>query len=753
MNSLPLSDDQYFQLIDISPVAFRLCRIDGTILYVNQAFTDMLGYDAEELAGKSSCELVPEAYRAESRQRVEQLIVGGSYRPLEKKLLHKDGSPVDVRVNGLLVEQGGERFVWSVIEEISERKRAEEEMKLAQFVMENAPVNITLLDVDARIRYVNKTACETLGYSREELQQMSIPDIDPQFPMEAWKKIWQELKTNKSANVETEHRRKNGEVFPIEVSANYIEFDGTAYNVAFDRDISARKNAEMALLKSEKELRRIFDQLQDTYYRADTTGCIEVASPSVQSLIGLDPDAIVGRYLADFYVEEDGREKFLAAMQESGGSVRNYEAEVRRADGLKIWVSTNARYIYNDGGEVIGVEGIIRDISERKHLEHQLIHSQKMEAVGTLVGGIAHDFNNTLAAIQGNAYMAQLQLAGNSEVGDFLDRIEQLSDRAAEMVRQLLTFARKDQVSKKPFSLNSFMMDGFRLAKSAIPENIEHSFDLCPDELIVNGDTTQLQQALMNLLNNASHAVRDKPNPQIRCSLYPFEITEAFTVKYPEAKGKEFARLSVADNGCGIAKHELTKIFEPFYTTKDVNEGTGLGLAMVYGSIQTHGGMIEVESDVGEGTVVHIYLPLDSSKIAHPEQEKISITKGNHELILLVDDELDVRSTIGNVLQTIGYRILQAENGMDAVELFREHYDEIDLVLSDVVMPRMNGIEAAAQMRLMKANVPVIFMSGYDKSMVENSANAMERSALLSKPFSYEVLSKQIRTLIDAPGK
>ncbi len=513
--------------------------------------------------------------------------------------------------------------------DITERKRAERGMELIQFVMENASVNITFLDANARIRYVNKAACETLGYTKEELLGMSIPDIDPFFPSDVWDEHWKKLKNCKTGSFETKHQRKNGEIFPVEVTAKYIEFAGKAYHVAFDSDVS-----------------------------------------------------------------------------------------------------------------------------ERKYLEEQLLQSQKMEAIGTLVGGIAHDFNNMLAGIMGNTYLAKMHAADIPKLLNNIETIDTLSNQAAEMVRQLLTFARKDRVKMQSLSAASFLKEAVKLACTAIPANIECLCETPSEDMRIHIDPTQLQQVIMNLMNNAKDAVENIRDGKIICSLKPYSADMDFRLRYPTCEGHEFACLSISDNGCGIRKEVMDRVFEPFFTTKEVDKGTGLGLAMVYGAVQNHQGAIEVESVFGQGTAFNIYLPLAPVSVSSEAEEEtvpsFEPAMGQSELILIVDDEEQLREVIKAVLQKLGYRVLTAVDGMAAVKLYKEHANQIDLVILDVVMPKMGGVEAARLIRQSNPRVPIMFATGYDKEQALKAQQEVANSLVLNKPFSVESLSQTIKQLLDS---
>ena len=403
--------------------------------------------------------------------------------------------------------------------------------------------------------------------------------------------------------------------------------------------------------------------------------------------------------------------------------------------------------LYDEQGELIGVVGSGRDVTRERELEIQFLQAQKMEAIGTLVGGIAHDFNNMLAGISGNIYLAKSALVEASPARMHMDRIEDLSFRATDMISQLLTFARKGDVDLRVFDISSFIKESFKLYTASLPENIHLDTALSSKPLLVKGDATQFQQILVNLLGNARDALDGVENPVIQVNLDSFFADEAFLNTHQELQCQHFAHLCVHDNGCGIASEHLDNIFEPFFTTKEVGKGTGLGLSMVYGAVKTHKGVVEVHSEFGCGTEVHIYLPLEQSADAKPvlKDAELEVEQGNGEGILLVDDDAQVLETGQDVLQSLGYRVFCAANGLEAIALYKSHQHEIALVILDMVMPKMGGVEAAQQICAFDDRAKVIFSTGYDKDRQENPTGFMDNKAILSKPYTIPELSRIIQ--------
>jgi len=398
-------------------------------------------------------------------------------------------------------------------------------------------------------------------------------------------------------------------------------------------------------------------------------------------------------------------------------------------------------------------ENLKREIEEHQTTSHALRESearfyqaQKMEAVGTLVGGIAHDFNNMLSGISANLFMLKRKTEQNPEIDSRVENINQLVGSAADMIRQLLTFARQESVEYKTFDLLPFISESFKLASVSISPKVSLSYDFQKESMWVKANGTQLQQVLMNLINNARDAVKHCKTRQIKVTLQRLENPLDLKRKFPEVKGDAFAKLSVSDTGNGIEVEKLNKIFEPFFTTKKAGEGTGLGLAMCYGAIESHGGTIEVESNIGKGTTFHIYLPI----LNDAEEELLHNTlqdavRGNGECILLADDDPILAKIQRESLTALGYKVIQTTNGQEAVEVMQQRGDEIDLAILDVVMPVLGGVAAARKIRKIK-DIPTIFVTGYGQEETLNGTNLpTPDDFILDKPFTIDELSHAVR--------
>ena len=422
----------------------------------------------------------------------------------------------------------------------------------------------------------------------------------------------------------------------------------------------------------------------------------------------------------------------------------------KRKNGEVYPEQIHIRAIRNDQGDISNYAAVFSDITDQIKLENRLRESQKMEAVGTLVGGIAHDFNNILAAITGNLYLIKKDVEDRPKVAEKIASIEDESFRAAKMIAQLMTFARKDIVHMEEISISDLFKAAYQLAHVTVPESVKLEWNNAPEELKVRADENQITQIILNFVNNARDAIEESEKPEIKVNLSKVTPDDGFRNRHPSASADFYACIEVSDNGVGIAKDTLSHIFEPFYTTKSVGKGTGLGLAMVYGSIQQHGGIIEVDSETGKGSRFRIYLPLiDGGDVKLPEDKTWSgVALGNGETILVVDDEDIVRNVARDLLSSINYKVLEAADGASAIDIFKANRVDIGLVILDVVMPRMGGVQAAEIIRSVSPNMPIIFATGYDQDSVLEGVADWSNIAILGKPYRVKQISMAIKELI-----
>jgi PAS domain S-box-containing protein len=390
---------------------------------------------------------------------------------------------------------------------------------------------------------------------------------------------------------------------------------------------------------------------------------------------------------------------------------------------------------------------VLRHRNAEDVLEQQLRQAQKMEAIGTLTGGIAHDFNNMLAGMLGTVYLVRKDLQDNPEAQAKLTRIEDTGFRAADVISQLLTFARKGEVHMQPLALSSFLKETIKMARSGVPADIHLTLDVPTDACVVKGDATLLQQVLLNLVTNAKHAVANNQQAEINVTLDRIEPDAAWLEKHSQHASRHYARLSIVDNGCGMDEEIRNKIFDPFFTTKPAGEGTGLGLSMAYGAVQSHEGVIEIESEPGKGSSFHVWLPLIDEQQTTPQSGKEHVLSGNGETILVADDEPSVREVVQELLESMDYRVLTADDGAAAVQLFEQHQETIRLVVLDVVMPQLGGVDAALQIRESNPHIPVVFQTGYGEDLVRQN---LTNSCILTKPVDIAEFSRVLRVMLES---
>jgi len=611
----------------------------------------------------------------------------------------------------------------------------------------NRSVELVIDPEDGRIIEANRAAEYFYGYDREVLKSMKISDINilPEAEVVAEMERASQEQRN---HFFFKHRLASGDIRDVEVHSGPIQWNQKRALYSIVHDITVRVEAEERLRK----LSQAVEHASESVIITDRNGVIEYANPAFSSITGYSTSEAIGNTPSILKSGQQSPQFYEHLWRTiTSGMVWKRQLIERRKDGTLYPVVMSIAPIFDSQGEITHYVGIQQDMTEQEMLEQKFHQAQKMDALGTLVGGIAHDFNNMLAGIGGNIYLIKGSLKDMPDVEERLENIEGLTSRATSMIKQLLAFARKGNVETTSFGLTSFINEVSRLSEASIPESINFRINRCPEELVVRGDTTQLQQVIMNLLNNARDAVADIENPTITLSLDEYIADEDFKKKHDELVANRFARLTVEDNGCGIPPGDMEHIFEPFFTTKEVGFGTGLGLSMVYGSVSSQGGTVNVESEPGKGARFEVYLPLLDEALPagiSPGSEKM--VKGKGELLLVCDDNSELREMLRSVLERINYRVVLAADGLEAVECFRTAMKEVSLVIMDVVMPELSGVKAYERIRGIDPDARVIFVTGYDRDEALKGEILPEEYLVLSKPYNFNQLSRIIREQIEA---
>jgi len=501
-----------------------------------------------------------------------------------------------------------------------------------------------------------------------------------------------------------------------------------------------------ALRESQEKYRLLVENQADMLFKVDGSGRFLFVSPSYCRTFGMSEEELLGEEFLPM-VHEDDREPTRQAMANLRLPPHTAYVEQRALtkNGWR-WLSWSDSAILDEQGEVVEIIGVGRDITQRKDLEEQLFHSQKMQAIGHLAGGIAHDFNNILLAMIGYLRFALDKLGADDPVRDDLLQIQKGTRQAHSLTKQLLAFSRQQVLRPVNMDVNVAVEDMLKLLHRVIGEDIELAFDPGHEIGVIHADPSQIEQVVLNLCINARDAIRSQGRVVIHTA--NADLGEAFCRLNSWARPGSYVTLSVKDDGVGMDQETRARIFDPFFTTKQLGHGTGLGLASVYGVVHQHDGMIRVESEPGTGSTFTVYIPRVRGDVeAQPDPEPAEFAGSDRTLLVAEDNDM-VRTMTTSILKNAGYRVLPAANGDEGLEIFRRHADEIDLALLDVVMPGMSGHELRDSLHDIRPDLPVLFTSGYDPQTVETHLEAGGGDELLSKPYEPEELLGRLREML-----
>jgi len=514
----------------------------------------------------------------------------------------------------------------------------------------------------------------------------------------------------------------------------------------------AEMQAIAALRETEARYRALVQHL--TYgilWAEEPSGKLIDVNPALARMLGYESPADLMRVESTerLYCDPAERSKLLTDYMNRGRL--DATIEWKHKDGRTITLHATGRKTMGPDGKLECLEVMLEDITERKILERQLVQAQKFEAIGQLAGGVAHDFNNMIGAILGWADLGLEETELGSRLHRHFQKVRQQAERAASLTRQLLAFARRQILEPRDIDLNKTVIETVSLLEKVIGSNIEIKANLAPDLHVVRADPTQIEQVLMNLCINARDAMPTGGALLIETS--NVQLDERFCAVQPLARPGNYALLSVADTGTGMDPGTLDRIFEPFFTTKELGKGTGLGLATVYGIVRQHGGFLNVYSEVGDGTTFRTYLPVSEARptVAEPIEEPGSVAGGS-ETILLAEDHEGLRQLATEALMNLGYRVLVASDGEQALQLFDHNAAEIQLALLDIMLPKVSGPEVYARIRNAKPDLRAIFATGYSPDFTLLQEVQLAGAPVLQKPYTSRLLARKVREVLDQPS-
>ncbi|HTH51346.1 MAG TPA: PAS domain S-box protein, partial [Pyrinomonadaceae bacterium] len=623
----------------------------------------------------------------------------------------------------------------------SEARARETEEQFRSF-FELGGMGMAIISTDSHFIAVNDALCDLLGYKRSELLEMSWVEVTPEGERDVAKERFASVIAGDVPGYFLERQivRKGGDIHYATVSLKGVKnADGKPqYVIAVVQDVTSRTFAEQALRTSEERYRDLIENAHDIIYTHDLEGnCLSV-NAAVERVIGYTPEEALNLNIKDAVLpHEVHRVEDMIRRKINGETVTSYELEMRAKDGRTVTVDVNTRIIYRDH-KPVAVQGIARDITGRKRLEEQLLQAQKLESIGRLAGGIAHDFNNMLTAINGYSDLALRRMHEDEPVRTYIEEIKKAGERSALLTSQLLAFSRRQILHPEMIRLNDVIDDTTNLLQRLIGEDIELVTRCKPSVGAIKFDPGQLSQILMNLAVNARDAMPNGGKVTIETSnvFVDPDLASGHVGLLPGP----YVLLSVSDTGTGISPDIQEQIFEPFFTTKPVGKGTGLGLATVYGIVRQSGGRIFVYSEEGHGTTFKIYIPrvAEGPVETHTPTTAERLLAVGTETILLAEDEQLVRALSRQVLESCGYRVIEAKDGVEAYDILRNGSDDIELLITDVIMPRMGGRELAERLRETRPDLPILFASGYTDEAVVRHGMLDDGMNFIQKPFTID---------------
>jgi PAS domain S-box-containing protein len=729
--------ERFAQLFNVAPLPTALVRMrDRTFVEVNQMYLELFAVTVKQVIGKTA----PEAGIIADSAGREALFAGAATAGrVEQELVVRgaDGRAHTLILSGEVTELDGEQLLMVSCKDVTAWRRAESDADAADKQLHELAemIDASFWVVDAAtgdVLYVSPGYERIWGRTRQEYMENSQGWITAVHPDDRIRVA--EALGRGDKRMEFRIVKPDGSVSWL--SDRMVEIRDEAGNLlrlaGISEDITARKEAEAKAFASDELFRSFATAIDEVIWMIDAAShAVLYVSPGYEKVFGQPADeTLTSMEVWADAIHDDDRERALQGLGDVK-AVHNDRFRIVRPDGSVRWIDMKAFPVRDERGKVTRIAGISRDVTEILRVEQGLQQAQKLESVGLLAGGIAHDFNNILCVITGNAETLGEELADDHAGRAMIDEIQLATDRASSLTRQLLAFSRKQIVKPVVIELNRAVDDARRMLRRILGENIELRVALDPDAGSICIDPAQLTQVLMNLCVNARDA-----------------IGTSGTITVETRTERDTALLVVSDSGHGMTEEVKRHVFEPFFTTKEVGRGTGLGLAVVHGIVEQAGGTIELESELGKGTTFRIRIPVVGRTPAAKVTGRIQV-EGGREWLLVVDDDEHVRGAAARALKRLGYNVVEACDGVEALKLIKNPAQPIDMIVTDVVMPNMGGRELAEHAAIERPYVPVLYVSGYTDDEVMQRGVEEREVRFLHKPFRTQVLAQRVREILD----
>ncbi|NOX33500.1 MAG: PAS domain S-box protein [Deltaproteobacteria bacterium] len=759
---------RYQQLFEGVTDPVFICDFSGNFLQVNQIAIDQFGFTRKEFERMGLTDMVPAKHHKKIFSVLKDLSQKGSRIVFEIEISRNDKKFIYIECHARKIFFKDQEAVLSVARDITDRKKAQKDLIRSEerlsLALEVSLAGAWELDLGNGKFSVDANQFKSLGYSRKE-QPKRLRDIlkiiDPESVDNA-KTRFDEFLQGKIKDYSDEFKvlARSGEKRWMHNRARVVKFDrdhkpmvviGTAI------DISDLKRVEQALLDNEERYRTILDNRNIGYFEVDLDGNLTFFNDALCDLMEYSPDELMGvnyKFYTDRQTSKRIESRYTDII-ETGRPLKIFEYPVLKKSGASLFVETSVSLIKDPKDQAIGFRGLIIDITDRKlaekekkKLESELRQAHKMEAIGTLAGGIAHDFNNILSGILGYSQLAEMNIENPVKTKGHIRQIQKGAKRAAGLIQQILTFSRQTEHEKHLLNISIVVKEALKLLRSSIPSSIEIKENIFSDAVVL-ADPTQIHQVIMNLCTNAYHAMRTRGGI-LTVGLNEITISDQESIPDLNILSGKYLKLDISDTGHGMDKETLGKIFDPYFSTKEVGEGTGLGLALVYGIVEDHGGYVKASSVPGKGSQFHVFFPIKEKKGVSPVQtDDDPPLTGGSERIMVVDDEESILISTRELLSDYGYKVTAFSKSPRAFEEFKQDPDKFDLIITDMTMPQMTGDELSVKILKTRKDMPIILCTGYNENISESKALELGIKKYIQKPIDSRLLIQLIQEVLD----